>query len=56
MNDPNIIKKMFLFKHSNFFKWDNRNHPFYENVINGKKIHDINISRECSSVNVNKSF
>ena len=49
---------MYTFKHNNNLnkRWDARNHPFYENVINGKNIHDMNISTECSSVNVNESF
>ena len=37
-------------------RWDARNHQFYENVINGKNIHDMNISLECSSININESF
>ena len=49
---------MYPFKHNNNLnkRWDAQNHPFYENVIHGKNIHDMNISTECSSVNVNESF
>ena len=49
---------MYTFKHNNNLnkRWDARNHPFYENVINGKNIYDMNISTECSSVNVNESL
>ena len=49
---------MYPFKHNNNLnkRWDARNHLFYENVINGKNIHHMNISTECSSVNVNESF
>ena len=49
---------MYPFKHNNSLnkRRDARNHPFYENVINGKNIYDMNISTECSSVNVNESF
>ena len=57
-NCPRFIKKIHPFKHNNDLnkRWDARNHPFYENVINGKNIYDMNISTECSSVNVNESF
>ena len=49
---------MYPFKHKNNLdkRWDDRNHQFYENIINGKNIHDMNISTEYSSVNVNESF
>ena len=52
------LKKMYPVKHNNSInkKWDARNHPFYENIINGKNIHDMNISTEYSSVNLNESF
>ena len=52
------LKKMYPVKHNNNInkKWDARNHPFYINVINEKNIHDMNISTEYSSVNVNESF
>ena len=57
-NGPRFIKKIHPFKYTNNLnkRWDARNHQFYENVISGKNIHDINISTECSSVNVNDSF
>ena len=57
-NGPPFIKKMYPFKHNNNLnkRWDVRNHPFYANVINGKNIHDMNISLECSSININESF
>ena len=49
---------MYPFKHNNNLnkRWVARNHPFYENVINGKNIHDMNISNEYSSVNVKESI
>ena len=49
---------MYPFKHKNNLskRWDAQNHLFYENVINGKNINDMNISTECSSVNINESF
>ena len=51
-NGHHFIKKMFPFKHNTNLnkRWDVRNHPFYENIINGKNIHDMNISTECNSV------
>ena len=53
-----ISLKKYSFKHNNSLNkgWDARNHPFYEKVINGKNIHDMNISTKCSSVNINDSF
>ena len=49
---------MYPFKHINNLnkRWDVRNHPFYENIIHGNSIHDMNISTECNNVNVNESF
>ena len=49
---------MYPFKNNNNLnkRWDVRNHPFYANVINGKNIHDMKISTECSSFTVNESF
>ena len=49
---------MYPFKHNNNLnkKWDGRNHPFYENVTNGNNIHDMNISMEFSTINVNESL
>ena len=37
-------------------RWDVRNHPFYEYVIRGNGIHDMNFSMESNSVDVNESF
>ena len=53
-----ISLKKYSFKHNNSLnkRWDARNHPFCENVINGKNIHDMNISNEYSSVNVKESI
>ena len=49
---------MYPFKHNNNLnkRWDVRNHPFYENVIRGNGIHDMNTSMECNNVNVDDSF
>ena len=49
---------MYPFKHNNNLnkRRDVRNHLFYENVIHGNSIHDMNISTECNNVNVNESF
>ena len=49
---------MYTFKHNNNLnkRWDARNHQFYENVINRKNIHDLNVSLECSSINIKESF
>ena len=49
---------MYPFKHSNNLnkRWDVRNRPFYENLICGNGIHDMNISMEGNNVNVNESF
>ena len=49
---------MYPFKHNNNLnkRWDTRNHPFNDNIMNKNNIHDMNISTECSSVNVNESF
>ena len=49
---------MYPFKHNNNLnkRWDVRNRPFYENLIRGNGIHDMNISMECNNVNVNESF
>ena len=49
---------MYPFKHNNNLnkKWDVRNHPFYENLIRGNGIHDMNISMKCNNVNVNESL
>ena len=49
---------MYPFKHNNNLnkRWDARNHLFYDNVIHGKNIHNMNISTEYISVNVNESF
>ena len=37
-NGPHFIKKMYSFKQDNNLnkRWDARNHPFYENIINVK--------------------
>ena len=53
-----ISEKMYPFKHNNNLnkRWDARNHPFNDNIMNKNNIHDMNISTECSSVNVNESF
>ena len=49
---------MYPFKHNNNLnkRWDARNHPFYNNIINGNIIHDMNISSYYNCVNVNESF
>ena len=50
--------KKYPFKHNNNLnkRWDVRNHPFYENVIRGNGIHDMNFSMASNSVDVNESF
>ena len=49
---------MYPFKHNNILnkRQDARNHPFYENVINGNNMPDINISLEKNNGNVDDSF